>query len=110
MTDIQALQPLFYISMACFAIGGLGSLISMKKPAVANWWGHAWAAAGSLFGVIVGLGVLISGQVLTLSSGLDLEFFNPVVRIDAFSALFVTLISSIALLASIYGAGYMNKF
>ncbi|MBI3626918.1 hypothetical protein HY224_02645 [Candidatus Uhrbacteria bacterium] len=107
---MEFFNTIFFLTLACFGIGAIGSLLFLNNDKAANWWSHSWAAAGSAFGILLGASLLQANQTFTFSMDTSFVMLIKLVKIDSLSALFVLLISTLALVCSIYGLGYMDKF
>lgn len=110
-------QQGFFILLGAFAVGAFGSLVSHKNDRLANWWANAWAIIGST------IGILFAGQALLLNntyildipiSSLPLAIFlnggAGIIKINALSAFFMLIISTVALVSSVYALGYVKHF
>ena len=96
---------------AFFGVGMVGSLLLRKKDEIANAWSNVWVVLGSIWGMLLALGVLINGS--TISSQLQFSTFTQLsmnVQVDRLSAFFILIISLVALFASIYGMGYVKEY
>jgi len=110
MFNFFSAQFWFFLSLLFLAFGAVGSLIFAKKDRLANWWGNGLAILASGSGMVAAVKVLCCGEFFkyTISTTLPNLAFSFVV--DKLSAFFVLIISLIALLASIYGLGYIKHF
>ena len=111
MTTFILSQTGFVSLFSIFGVGAVGALLLGKNDAAANWWGNLFAIFGSLWGIAIGILALAGKQTLIYSIVPPL---SPLPLLDAsidnLSALFILLISSIALLASVYALEYVKHF
>jgi len=111
MLEIIASPISFFILLELFLIGAAGSLVLRKNDASANVWSSFFAIAGSLWGLLFASAILISGQALSFVAGTSpFPLLSLAMHIDMLSALFIFIISLIALFCSIYGIGYVKHF
>lgn len=96
--------------LSFFVIGAVGSLVFMRNNWLANLCGNLFAFAGSVFGIITSVVILISGNVVSCNLPTSFTLFTLSLHIDSLSAFFVFIISLISLLCSIYGIGYITHF
>ena len=100
----------FYAALISLLAGGVLSLLLMKRSTVSHLLASAGAIIGSALALEAGAGTLIGQQSLNASIQTSLPFFHIVLHIDWIAALFVVIISSVSLLISIYGIGYMKQY
>lgn len=101
----------FFIILSLFSIGAIGSLFLSKNDVMANIWSSSFAIAGSLWGLIFSLAIIISGSNLSFIMWTSsFPLFSPSLHIDLLSAFFILIISLIGLFCSIYGIGYIKHF
>lgn len=107
-------EDALFLLIGLFLVGAVASLLAGARindgGRVANAAAHAMAALGSVVGLGMAFAVLYRGRgVAWLYSGpfplLELSF-----RIDGMGAYFLALASLVALLASVYGYGYLQHF
>jgi hydrogenase-4 component B len=111
MLEIITSPISFYILLALFFVGAAGSLLLNKDDAAANYWSSFFAIAGSLWGLLLSLAIIISGNALSFVAGISsFPMLSLSLHIDMLSAFFVFIISLIALFCSIYGIGYVKHF
>lgn len=96
--------------LACHAAGILLPPCLAGRPRAQNLLAHGLAAAGGLFGVVLGLAGLSAGAPFTASLPSTVPFLAFAVRIDPLAAFFVLTISLVGLAASIYAVGYLTDF
>lgn len=103
-------QTNFIIALSLLALGAIGSLILQKKDRGANLIDNICAIIASLFGITSALQVIFfkGNFALDIASNFPLLSFS--IKSDLLSALFTLIISTIALLASIYGLGYVKQY
>lgn len=104
------LQNLLLVVFGFFSLGAVGSLLFQKFPRLSNIWGHGCAALGSLAGMLLSLWVLIGEKTVSLKIATLFPFLELSLRINAFAAFFMLVVSTIALFASLYGIGYMAHY
>lgn len=102
MTSAQLLTSIVF----AFILGGAGSFCLLKNDRLASWWGSFWAIAGSLLALFLGAQQLVAHQALYMT----FSNFAFTFRIDQLSGLFLMIIATIGVLATIYGVGYMRHF
>lgn len=100
----------FFLMLLSFVIGAVGSLVLMKDNWLANLCGNFFAFAGSAFGIITSVVILITGNVISCNLPTSFILFTLSLHIDSLSAFFLFIISLISLLCSIYGVGYITHF
>lgn len=106
-----------YGLLASLCAYGAGALLSVvfgvwKDDRAACFAAHVAAALGGLIGLAFGVSVIVAGQTFVahfaVFGGFGESMFS--IRVDALSALFVTIISTIVLAASLFGIGYQKQF
>lgn len=98
----------FFLMIAAYLLGALGSLCFFKKPKAANLWASFFSSLGSLSGIALGsAGLFINEAFLRIPTQLPL--FSLSLHFDGLSSFFVLFFSVISFLCSIYGYGYMRK-
>lgn len=100
----------FTILIAIFAFGALGSLIFHKNYHIANLFSNFSAIIGSLIGIIFSGSLLLTKNTASASIATSFPIFKISISIDFLSSLFVLVISTITLCASIYGLSYMKHY
>lgn len=111
MLEIITSQINFFIILSLFSIGAIGSLFLRKNDISANTWSSFFAIAGSLWGLIFSLAIIISDSNLSFVMGKSMfPLFSSSFHIDLLSAFFILIISLIGLFCSIYGIGYVKHF
>lgn len=96
--------------LACYAGGILLPPCLAGRPRAQNLLAHGLAAAGGLWGVVLGLAGLLADAPFTASLPSTLPYLAFAVRIDPLAAFFVLTISLVGLAASIYALGYVADF
>ncbi len=97
--------------LSLYVTGGVGALLFRRHAAISNWWTNGFACLASAVGVVTGIVLLQAGDIkLPVDSGSGFSFFNISSTVDPLSALFILLISSIALVCSWYGFGYLTHW
>lgn len=111
MLEIITSPISFFVLLSFFLLGALGSLLLKRNDAAANIWSSFFAIAGTLFGLIFALAVIISGNVLSFTVGASpFSLLSFSVHIDTLSAFFIFIISLIAFFCSIYGVEYAKHY
>ena len=101
----------FYILFSLFIAGAAGSLLVRKNDRSANLWSSLFAIAGSLWGLLFSLTLIISGRTLTFGIGTSaFSLFSLSFHIDLLSAFFIFIVSLIALFCSVYAVGYVKHY
>ncbi|MDE2078852.1 MAG: hydrogenase 4 subunit B [Patescibacteria group bacterium] len=100
----------FFISLALFGAGALGSLIFVRQDSAANWWGNGLALAASFFALLSAAGVLLSGAGFSWSAPTTLPFLALSINMDALAAFFTLVIALVSVAASLYAFGYVKHF
>ena len=112
MTELLA-QTGFVGMLLAFGIGSVLSLALASRATEdkASVVAHVFAALGSLIGIGLGLSVIVSGTVLSLSlAGIGIAQGPIGFHIDGLAAFFIAAISTVALAASVYGISYQKQF
>lgn len=111
MLEIIISQSSFFILIALFALGAIGSLFLRKNDKLANIWSSFFAVTGSALGLVFSIATIVSGRSLDFareSAVFPLLKFS--FHIDLLSAFFIFTISLVAFFCSIYGAGYIKHY
>lgn len=99
----------FILALSFFAIGAIGSLFCFKKDSLANIVSTFFGILGSVFGLLSAISTFKDGGFsLNLPSSFPILNFS--LNMDFLSAFFVLIISLVALLAIIYGFGYVKHY
>src|ERR1035437_2460547 len=111
MLELITSQISLFILFSLFFAGAVGSVLLRKYDSLANIWSSLFAIAGSLWGLLFSLTLIISGHTLAFSIG-DSPFslFSLSFNIDLLSAFFIFIISLIALFCSVYAIGYVRHY
>jgi len=110
MLNLISTQFSFFLALLFLAIGAIGSLIFAKKDWLANLWGNCLAILASVSGLVAAVKVLFFGETFTYVINSTLPNLSFSFVIDRLSALFIFIISLIALFSSIYALGYVKHF
>ncbi len=100
----------FFIMMLFFVLGAFGSLLFKKREELANLWGSSFSALGSLMGIVLSVAVLFLDQTFSYSLPSTIPLLTFSFTVDQLSAFFILIISTISLVASIYGIGYIKHY
>jgi hydrogenase-4 component B len=101
----------FLMLLLLFINGAIGSLILQKDDASANWWSGLVAVAGAIWGLILAISIISTGQSIAFSIGVPIfPLLTLSLHIDLLAAFFIFIISLITLFCSIYGIGYVKHF
>jgi formate hydrogenlyase subunit 3/multisubunit Na+/H+ antiporter MnhD subunit len=91
--------------------GGLVALLVGRSARLANALGAVTAVAGSGIALVPVVGVLVSGKSLPESSwAWNVPFGSFAIGLDPLSAWFAAPILGLAILAAVYGAGYLAHY
>ena len=111
MMNILASPTSFLMLFIPFIIGGIGALILRKNDSASNIWGNIFAIIGSSWSLIFALSALYTKANFSLSFQPSYSPFFPIsFHVDALSALFILIISLVAIFCSLYGLGYVKHF
>ncbi|WP_459999214.1 hydrogenase 4 subunit B [Paradesulfitobacterium aromaticivorans] len=110
------LEMLFYKSMFLLMVGllflgGLLSFFTHKRERLSVYLAFTFATAGSLAGIIFGVSALLSRVTLELSlksSAIPTLDFS--LNLDALSAFFIVVISTVSLAVSVFSFAYMKEY
>lgn len=100
----------FILLLGIFFAGALGSLFLQKKENHAHIFASFSAILGSITGIIFSSSLLLTQNNISAITPTSFPLFNISVNIDLLSALFILIISTIALCCSIYGLSYMKQY
>lgn len=91
--------------------GGLVAVLASRSARLANALGAVTAVAGSAIAFVPVVGVVASGRSLPeLSWAWNVPFGSFTVGLDPLSAWFAAAILGLAMLAAVYGAGYLAHY
>ncbi len=90
-----------------FAMGGLFSLCTTRRPFLANCFGAGGAILGSIVGLIPATQSLLDGTNWKFEFSWSLPGGNFGVGIDPLSAIFLVLILFLGAVTALYGAAYL---
>lgn len=96
--------------VTAYTAGILLPLCLPRRPRAQNLIAASFAGIGSFFGILLGLGGLLSPEPLTASLLSTLPFLTFAFRVDALAAFFVLTISIAALAVSLYAFSYVSEF
>ncbi|MBW6485474.1 MAG: hypothetical protein K0B01_04900 [Syntrophobacterales bacterium] len=101
----------FIILLLLFLLGALGAALLKNNDESANYWSSFFAIAGSLWGVLFGLGSLFAVRPLLFTIGASpFSLLQFSFLIDKLAAFFVFIICLIALFCSLYGIDYVRQY
>ena len=102
----------FFGILALYGAGAFGAfaLGQAGHEKQASVFAHVYGALGGAMGLAFGLAVLLSGTVITAHGTIGIALDAFTIRIDALGAFFITIISTIALAASVFGISYQKQF
>lgn len=106
----SSLQTSFFITLTIFMVGALGSLILNKQARLASVWGNTMALIGSMYGLSTGISALLTRTGFVMNTNSSLPLLSYTFRIDSLSAFFITVISLIGVVSSIYAYGYVRHY
>lgn len=93
-----------------FLTGAVTSLIFYKNSYVSHSLSTIFASIGSLLAIIFAADIIAGGSVIGITLPTRLNLLDIGIRIDSFGAIFILIISVVALLASVYGSDYMKSY
>lgn len=101
----------FFILLALFVAGAVGSLLFGKSNTIAGIWNSLFAITGSVWGLVFSTAILIQGYGFSfVFQNLPFPLFEVSLNVDMLAAFFVFVISLIGLFCSTYGVGYAKHF
>ncbi len=101
-------------ALCAYAFGAAASLLALRRERIANVVGFGSAVLGALCGIAAALQSLVSGEAQTatpteLWTSL-VPYVELTVKLDALSAFFVLIVSTLGLALSLYSLGYAKGF
>jgi hydrogenase-4 component B len=101
-----------FFSVACLAlgIGAVLALLLQARDRVAHLVASCATIIGSVFALAYASTIVLNGHTETATYATSFPLFNISLHSDLLSALFIALISCIALIATIYGISYMKGY
>lgn len=102
-------QYIFFL-FSFFAVGGAMSLAAYRDDRTASFVGSVLAGLGSLAGLCAGIAAMSAPSATTYSLETMFPFLTLSIHIDKLAGIFLTIISIVALLATVYGYGYMRHY
>lgn len=104
-------MSLLLLGLGVLIGGGLLAALVGRSPRLANALGAATAVAGSAIAFVPAVGVLVSGASLPpLTWAWNVPFGSFTIGLDPLSAWFAAAILGLAILAAVYGAGYLAHY
>ena len=101
----------FIVLLLLFLLGALGSALLKNNDESANYWSSFFAIAGSLWGILFGLGSLFAARPLLFAIGaFPFSLLQFSFLIDKLAAFFIFIICLIALFCSLYGIDYVKHY
>lgn len=110
MLSVTILQNLFFLTLALFTLGGLGSLLFYRDSKAAHIWSSVFSVAGSLCALVFSLTSLFQNSTLYIYSVSTFPWLRFAFTLDHLSVFFVFVISLVAIAASFYGYGYAKQY
>lgn len=111
MFDLVASSAGFITLLLLFATGAVGAVAGRRRPQFSNLWSHTFGCLGSLWGMLFATSVFLSDHSLNLKATFtNFPLLTPSFHIDPLSALFIFIISLVALFCSVYGVGYVKAY
>lgn len=104
------MEPLFLLIIALFIVGAVSSLIMQKSPLIANLISNIFAIVGCFLTIIFSGLILLTKNPLFLDYKTSFPLLSLSINIDSLSAFFLLIISTVALVSSVYGLSYMQKY
>lgn len=110
IVDESLMLNLLWATLACFAAGAVGALLTARRPDVSRMVGHGFALLGAVGTFALGAAGLLGGtlvlqipELLPLGGGVALG-------VDRLSAFFVLVIAVGAIPATLYALGYTREY
>ncbi|MBI4096232.1 MAG: hydrogenase 4 subunit B [Candidatus Levybacteria bacterium] len=100
----------FILLLSIFFAGALGSLLLQKKENHAHLFAGVFAITGSLAGILFSFSLLFTQGKFSATIPTSFPLLKISLNIDSLSALFILIISTVALCSSIYGLSYMKHY
>ncbi|GAB6172627.1 hydrogenase 4 subunit B [Paradesulfitobacterium aromaticivorans] len=104
-------KSMFLLMVGLLFLGGLLSFFTHKRERLSVYLAFTFATAGSLAGIIFGVSALLSRVTLELSlksSAIPTLDFS--LNLDALSAFFIVVISTVSLAVSVFSFAYMKEY
>ncbi len=98
------------IQFGFFTLGSFSFVFGRRRMRLANVVSHSSAILGGAAGIIAALQVMILHRTASLELWEIVPGLRIAFEIDALSALFILLISFMAIAVSIYAAGYVREY
>ncbi len=102
------------LALTAFAIGAVLSLLLEKlaDEGASSFAAHLCATVGGLCGLAFSGAVLLSGSIVVLHNSIGFGMMQNLghVRVDGLAALFIGIISTVTIAASLFGIGYQKQF
>ncbi|MHB1405451.1 MAG: hydrogenase 4 subunit B [Desulfitobacteriaceae bacterium] len=101
----------FLLMVGLLFLGGFLSFFTYKRERLSVYLAFTFATAGSLAGIIFGVSALLSRVTLELrlkSSAIPTLDFS--LNLDALSAFFIVVISTVSLAVSVFSFAYMKEY
>lgn len=107
----MTIETFFISTILFFIVGAIGSLFFKDRDQAANRWLSLFSIIGSALGITLGIKQLTTMGTDTFAYNLPgFPLFSLSFQIDPLAAFFILLISTIALLCSIYGSSYIKHY
>ena len=101
----------FLLMVGLLFLGGLLSFFTYKRERLSVYLAFTFATAGSLAGIIFGVSALLSRVTLELSlKSSAIPTLNFSLNLDALSAFFIVVISTVSLAVSVFSFAYMKEY
>ncbi len=101
---------LFFLMLAGYGFGATAAALAPDDGA-ARRWTAAGAVVGAAAGLVLALGVFITGVSFALEAPALLSVGDGLVfRLDPLGAFFLTLVGLVAVPSAVYGAGYSKVY
>lgn len=104
------MQTLFISILATFVIGASLSLLLQKNPDISNKVATIASIIGSVMGMGTAIYLLLTKSFFSFTIPTSFPLFTISIHVDALSAFFILIISTVALASSLYGIGYMRHY
>lgn len=100
----------FLWGLTIIFVGGIASLISSRRIALASFFGAGGAVIGSITAVIPAFKVLLNGTTESFQLNWNIPFGSFFIQIDALSAVFLIPIFGLSAIAAVYGVEYLFSY
>lgn len=104
-------QSAFYLVIGLLVLGGLFSFVARRRARLSVALAYALSTAGSLAGIIFGVSALMGRVTLDVNlQSASIPALDFSLHLDALSAFFIVVISTISLAVSVFSITYMKEY